>query len=194
MQWGCQTREFAVTDHSRRYYNPVNARGAGTSCAMPRIALQLTAVPAWRNPQSGKGIPVVESGLSAAAAWIASIGERPPSELIRGGDARLHNSQGRIDRSAPAGKQTTRSSCVSPNLRRRSAKPESTIWRNSLTARPKPVLKNGRFADRNLMRTGARESSSWPGARSTSRPDTLLQTILAIRRLYLTPSGGPYIF
>jgi hypothetical protein len=27
-----------------------------------------------------------------------------------------------------------------------------------------------------FIRTGARESSSWPGVRSTSRPDTFLQT------------------
>jgi hypothetical protein len=60
--------------------------------------------------------------------------------------------------------------------RPRSAKPQLTRWRNSLTARPKPVIKNGSKVTGPFIRTGARESSSWPGVRSTSRPDTFLQT------------------
>jgi hypothetical protein len=56
------------------------------------------------------------------------------------------------------------------------AKHQLTRWRNSLTARPKPVIKNGSKVTDPFIRTGARESSSWPGVRSTSRPNTFLQT------------------
>src|ERR1700720_3524697 len=46
-----------------------------------------------------------------------------------------------------------------------------------------------------FIRTGARESSSWPGVHSTSRPNTFLQTTSANLEFFcLTPSGGPYIF
>jgi hypothetical protein len=44
-------------------------------------------------------------------------------------------------------------------------------------ARPKPDIKNGPlYGPRLFIRTGARESSSWPGACSTSRPYTFSQT------------------
>jgi hypothetical protein len=92
--------------------------------------------------------------------------------------AKGKNAQFYIWRLQPAASSVTqqRALPLQKNLPR-SAKQQPTRWRNSLMARPKPVIKNGRFKlTVAFIRTGARESSSWPGVRSTSRPDTFLQT------------------